>query len=112
MDIWMVTLSKALGSTGGLVAADADLIGAMKSSAPGVAVLTGAPTPAAIGAALAVLDVLEQEPEFAPIADCDRKTPAAIFLGRRLPPRGWSRKGGWPREGIPRGRSVRPDRTG
>ncbi|MEU1998587.1 aminotransferase class I/II-fold pyridoxal phosphate-dependent enzyme [Nocardia gamkensis] len=63
VDIWMATLSKALGSTGGFVAADADLIGAMKSSAPGVAMLTGAPAPAAIGAALAALDVLEREPE-------------------------------------------------
>jgi 8-amino-7-oxononanoate synthase len=59
----MATLSKALGSTGGFVAADADLIGAMKSSAPGVAMLTGAPAPSAIGAALAALDVLEEEPE-------------------------------------------------
>ncbi|WP_327117895.1 aminotransferase class I/II-fold pyridoxal phosphate-dependent enzyme [Nocardia sp. NBC_01730] len=63
VDVWMATLSKALGSTGGFVAADADLIGAMKSSAPGVAMLTGAPAPAAIGAALAALDVLEEEPE-------------------------------------------------
>ncbi|MEU4343515.1 aminotransferase class I/II-fold pyridoxal phosphate-dependent enzyme [Nocardia sp. NPDC023852] len=63
VDIWMATLSKAVGSTGGFVAADADLIGAMKSSAPGVAMLTGAPAPAAIGAALAALDVLEKEPE-------------------------------------------------
>ncbi|MBL1078251.1 aminotransferase class I/II-fold pyridoxal phosphate-dependent enzyme [Nocardia sp. 2] len=63
VDIWMGTLSKALGSVGGFIAADADLIAAMKASAPGVAMLTGAPAPSAIGAALAGLDVLEAEPE-------------------------------------------------
>ncbi|AYF74233.1 aminotransferase class I/II-fold pyridoxal phosphate-dependent enzyme [Nocardia yunnanensis] len=63
VDIWMGTLSKALGSVGGFVAADADLIGAMKAAAPGVAMLTGAPAPSGIAAALAGLDVLEAEPE-------------------------------------------------
>ncbi|MTE15995.1 aminotransferase class I/II-fold pyridoxal phosphate-dependent enzyme [Nocardia aurantiaca] len=63
VDIWMGTLSKALGSVGGFIAADSDLIGAMKSSAPGVAMLTGAPAPSGIAAALAGLDVLEAEPE-------------------------------------------------
>ncbi|MEV5651701.1 aminotransferase class I/II-fold pyridoxal phosphate-dependent enzyme [Nocardia sp. NPDC052254] len=63
VDIWMGTLSKALGSCGGFIAGDADLIGAMKSSAPGVAMLTGAPAPSAIAAALAGLDVLADEPE-------------------------------------------------
>ena len=63
VDIWMGTLSKALGSCGGFIAADADLIAAMKASAPGVAMLTGAPAPATIGAARAALDILEAEPE-------------------------------------------------
>ncbi|QLY30524.1 aminotransferase class I/II-fold pyridoxal phosphate-dependent enzyme [Nocardia huaxiensis] len=63
VDIWMGTLSKALGSCGGFIAADADLIAAMKASAPGVAMLTGGPAPSTIGAALAGLDVLEAEPE-------------------------------------------------
>ncbi|MFE3055043.1 aminotransferase class I/II-fold pyridoxal phosphate-dependent enzyme [Nocardia sp. NPDC059239] len=63
VDIWMGTLSKALGSVGGFIAADADLIGAMKSSAPGVAMLTGGPVPSGIAAALAGLEVLEAEPE-------------------------------------------------
>ncbi|MFI6365761.1 aminotransferase class I/II-fold pyridoxal phosphate-dependent enzyme [Nocardia sp. NPDC050630] len=63
VDIWMGTLSKALGSCGGFIAGDADLIGAMKSSAPGVAMLTGAPAPSAIAAALAGLNVLADEPE-------------------------------------------------
>ncbi|MBF6230376.1 aminotransferase class I/II-fold pyridoxal phosphate-dependent enzyme [Nocardia farcinica] len=63
VDIWMGTLSKALGSCGGFLAADADLIRAMKAAAPGIAMLTGGPAPAAIGAALAALDVLADEPE-------------------------------------------------
>ncbi|WP_306358195.1 MULTISPECIES: aminotransferase class I/II-fold pyridoxal phosphate-dependent enzyme [unclassified Nocardia] len=63
VDIWMGTLSKALGSCGGFVAADADLIGAMKASAPGVAMLTGGPAPSTIAAAAAGLDLLEAEPE-------------------------------------------------
>ncbi|APA96357.1 Glycine C-acetyltransferase [Nocardia seriolae] len=63
VDIWMGTLSKALGSVGGFIAADADLIGAMKATAPGVAMLTGAPAPSGIAAALAGLEVLEAEPD-------------------------------------------------
>ncbi|WP_039775318.1 aminotransferase class I/II-fold pyridoxal phosphate-dependent enzyme, partial [Nocardia cerradoensis] len=63
VDIWMGTLSKALGSCGGFIAADADLIAAMKAAAPGVAMLTGGPAPSTIGAALAALDVLEAEPQ-------------------------------------------------
>ncbi|NEW47375.1 aminotransferase class I/II-fold pyridoxal phosphate-dependent enzyme [Nocardia cyriacigeorgica] len=63
VDIWMGTLSKALGSVGGFIAGDADLIGAMKAAAPGVAMLTGGPAPSAVGAALAALDVLDDEPE-------------------------------------------------
>ncbi|WP_405133149.1 aminotransferase class I/II-fold pyridoxal phosphate-dependent enzyme [Nocardia sp. NBC_01388] len=63
VDIWMGTLSKALGSCGGFIAADADLIGAMKAAAPGVAMLTGGPAPSTIAAALAGLEVLEAEPQ-------------------------------------------------
>ncbi|GAB4588201.1 aminotransferase class I/II-fold pyridoxal phosphate-dependent enzyme [Nocardia sp. IFM 10818] len=63
VDIWMGTLSKALGSCGGFIAADADLIRAMKASAPGVAMLTGGPAPSTISAALAGLDVLTEEPQ-------------------------------------------------
>lgn len=63
VDIWMGTLSKALGSCGGFIAADAELISAMKASAPGVAMLTGGPAPSTIAAALGGLEVLEAEPE-------------------------------------------------
>lgn len=63
VDLWMGTLSKALGSCGGFLAGDAELIRAMKAAAPGIAMLTGGPAPAAAGAALAALDVLAEEPE-------------------------------------------------
>jgi 8-amino-7-oxononanoate synthase len=63
VDIWMGTLSKALGSCGGFIAGEGDLIEAIRSAAPGVAQLTGGPAPAAAAAALAALDVLETEPE-------------------------------------------------
>ncbi|MBC7299681.1 MAG: aminotransferase class I/II-fold pyridoxal phosphate-dependent enzyme [Nocardia sp.] len=63
VDIWMGTLSKALGSCGGFIAGDADLIGAMKVCAPGVAMLSGGPAPSTIGAALAALDILDREPQ-------------------------------------------------
>ncbi|MGV9412543.1 aminotransferase class I/II-fold pyridoxal phosphate-dependent enzyme [Nocardia sp. NPDC003693] len=63
VDIWMGTLSKALGSCGGFIAGDADLIAAMKASAPGVAMLTGGPAPSTIAAALAGLEVLDSEPK-------------------------------------------------
>ncbi|MEV0683956.1 aminotransferase class I/II-fold pyridoxal phosphate-dependent enzyme [Nocardia sp. NPDC050378] len=62
VDIWMGTLSKALGSCGGFVAGDADLIDAMKAAAPGVAMLSGGPAPSTIGAALA-LAILHMEPQ-------------------------------------------------
>ena len=63
VDIWMGTLSKALGSTGGFVAGDADVIEALRSRAPGISMLTGAPAPSSIAAAMAGLDVLADEPD-------------------------------------------------
>ena len=61
VDIWMGTLSKALGSCGGFVAGNSDLINAL-SVAP-VVTLTVGPPPTAAAAALAALDVLEIEPD-------------------------------------------------
>ena len=63
VDIWMGTLSKALGSCGGFIAGNGDLIEAIRSAAPGVAQLTCGPAPAVAAAALAALDVLETEPD-------------------------------------------------
>lgn len=63
VDIWMGTLSKALGSCGGFIAGDSDLIDGIRMSAPGVAQLTGGPAPSAAAAARAALDVMHGEPE-------------------------------------------------
>ncbi|GAB2515379.1 aminotransferase class I/II-fold pyridoxal phosphate-dependent enzyme [Nocardia heshunensis] len=63
VDIWMGTLSKALGSCGGFLAGNRDLMMALKYAGPGVSMFTGGPAPAAIGAALAALDVLAAEPQ-------------------------------------------------
>jgi 7-keto-8-aminopelargonate synthetase-like enzyme len=63
VDIWMGTLSKALGSCGGFIAGDGDLMEAIRTVAPGVEQFTGGPSPAATAAALAALDVLESEPD-------------------------------------------------
>jgi 8-amino-7-oxononanoate synthase len=63
VDIWMGTLSKALGSCGGFIAGNGDLIEAIRTIAPGVEQFTGGPSPAAAAAALAALDVLDSEPD-------------------------------------------------
>lgn len=63
VDIWMGTLSKALGSCGGFIAGDGELIDAIRTIAPGVEQFTGGPAPAAAAAALAALDVLDEEPD-------------------------------------------------
>ncbi len=63
VDIWMGTLSKALGSCGGFIAGEGELIDAIRAIAPGVEQFTGGPSPAAAAAALAALDVLDEEPD-------------------------------------------------
>jgi 8-amino-7-oxononanoate synthase len=63
VDIWMGTLSKALGSCGGFIAGNGDLIDAIRTIAPGVEQFTGGPSPAAAAAALAALEVLDREPD-------------------------------------------------
>jgi 8-amino-7-oxononanoate synthase len=57
----MGTLSKALGSSGGFVAGPHALIDYLRNRARGFVFTTGLP-PAAAGAALAALDILEREP--------------------------------------------------
>jgi 7-keto-8-aminopelargonate synthetase-like enzyme len=63
VDIWMGTLSKALGSCGGFIAGDRHLIRALKYSAPGLSLYTIGSAPSAVGAALAAVEILEREPE-------------------------------------------------
>ena len=63
VDIWMGTLSKALGSCGGFLAGSHDLIMALKYAAPGLSMFTGGAAPSAIAAALAGLDIVDTEPQ-------------------------------------------------
>ncbi len=62
VDIWMGTLSKALGSCGGYIAGSAAFIRWLKYTVPGFVYSVGLP-PAAAGAALGAFAVLEREPE-------------------------------------------------
>ena len=58
----MGTLSKALGSYGGYLCASGPVVELLKSRARSFVYTTGLP-PAAVGAAVAALDILEAEPE-------------------------------------------------
>ena len=62
VDIWMGTLSKTLVSCGGYIAGSRDLIDYLKHTAPGFVFSVGM-APAAAAAALAALNILEEEPE-------------------------------------------------
>ena len=62
VDIWMGTLSKALGSCGGYIAGSATFIRWLKYTVPGFVYSVGLP-PAAAGAALGAFSVLEKQPE-------------------------------------------------
>jgi 8-amino-7-oxononanoate synthase len=62
VDLWMGTLSKALGSCGGYIAGTHTLVRWLKYTVPGFVYSVGLP-PAAAGAALGGLKVLEREPQ-------------------------------------------------
>ncbi len=62
VDIWMGTLSKAMGSCGGYIAGCCELIEYLKYTAPGFVFSVGMP-PANAAAALASLRVLQKEPQ-------------------------------------------------
>ncbi len=62
VDIWMGTLSKALGSCGGYIAGSKTLIRWLKYTVPGFVYSVGLP-PAAAGAALGALHLLEKQPQ-------------------------------------------------
>lgn len=64
VDIWMGTLSKAVGGYGGYIAASQKVIDYLLSSARSFIFSTGLP-PAICGAALAALECMEQEPQHA-----------------------------------------------
>jgi 8-amino-7-oxononanoate synthase len=64
VDLQMGTLSKALGSYGGYLCASQPVIDLMKTRARTLVYSTGLP-PSALASALAALDVIAEEPEFA-----------------------------------------------
>lgn len=62
VELWMGTLSKALGSCGGYIAGSAELIEYLKYTAPGFVYSVGI-SPANAAAALAALGLLERQPQ-------------------------------------------------
>jgi 7-keto-8-aminopelargonate synthetase-like enzyme len=62
VDIWMGTMSKALGSCGGYIAGCKELVQYLKYTAPGFVYSVGLP-PSNAAAALASLQLLAQEPQ-------------------------------------------------
>ncbi len=62
VDMTMGTFSKTFASLGGFVVADKSVINYLKHHAPAL-IFSASPTPAAVAAALAALDILESEPE-------------------------------------------------
>ncbi|MGD9722485.1 MAG: aminotransferase class I/II-fold pyridoxal phosphate-dependent enzyme [Pirellulales bacterium] len=62
VDVWMGTLSKALGSCGGYIAGNRTLVEYLKYTAPGF-VFAGGMSPSNAGAALAAIETLEAEPQ-------------------------------------------------
>lgn len=62
IDLTMGTFSKTFASLGGFVAGEAKVINYIKHHSPAL-IFSASPTPAAVAAALAALDILEAEPE-------------------------------------------------
>jgi len=62
VDMTMGTFSKTFSSLGGFVVGDRPVINYLKHHAPAL-IFSASPTPAAVAAALAALDIMEKEPE-------------------------------------------------
>lgn len=62
VDMTMGTFSKTFSSLGGFVVGDRAVINYIKHHAPAL-IFSASPTPAAVAAALAALDIMEKEPE-------------------------------------------------
>ena len=82
----MGTLSKAIGSYGGYLCASASVIDLMRNRARTLIYSTGLP-PACVAAAIAALDLIEQEPRYAalPVAKAKMFTERAGLPGARSP---------------------------
>ena len=83
----MGTLSKAIGSYGGYLCASREVIDLMQNRARTLIYSTGLP-PAAIAAAIAALDMIEREPDYAalPLAEGARLHPRRQPAGTRESP--------------------------
>jgi 7-keto-8-aminopelargonate synthetase-like enzyme len=62
VEIWMGTLSKAFAASGGYIAASAELIDLLRTTAPGFVFSVGL-APAQAGAACAAIDLMKCEPQ-------------------------------------------------
>ncbi len=62
IDLTMGTFSKTFASLGGFVAGESKVINYIKHHSPAL-IFSASPTPASVAAALAALEILEQEPE-------------------------------------------------
>lgn len=83
VEIWMGTLSKTLGSTGGYIAGSAALVAVLKARAAGFVFSVGLPAPLA-AAALAALQVLMREPERVARLQANGRHLLAALQGRGL----------------------------
>jgi 8-amino-7-oxononanoate synthase len=82
VDMTMGTFSKTFSSLGGFVVGDRAVINYIKHHAPAL-IFSASPTPAAVAAALAALDIMEKEPErmHRLIANADRMRKGFKALG-------------------------------
>ncbi len=62
VDLTMGTFSKTFASLGGFVAGDAKVVDYIKHHSPAL-IFSASPTPSSVAAAMAALEILEQEPE-------------------------------------------------
>ena len=85
VDMTMGTFSKTFSSLGGFVVADKPVINYLKHHALAL-IFSASPTPAAVAAALAALDILEHEPERIQrlIANADKMRKGFADMGFRI----------------------------
>jgi 8-amino-7-oxononanoate synthase len=85
VDMTMGTFSKTFSSLGGFVVGDRAVINYIKHHAPAL-IFSASPTPAAVAAALAALDIMEKEPErmHRLIANADKMRRGFKALGFRV----------------------------
>ena len=85
VDMTMGTFSKTFSSLGGFVVGERSVINYLKHHAPAL-IFSASPTPASVAAALASLDILEQEPERIDrlIANADKMRKGFVRMGFRV----------------------------